>query len=249
MKVTVLTWNIHKGIGGVDRRYRPERVIELIRYYKPDVCLLQEVDEGVRRSNYHRQVDFIGDNVGLRHRVYSVTHKLRGGNGQYGNAILSRWPLFDEHNLDLTIGFRKKRGCIYARARVRFASGKTRTLGLYNLHLGLAGSERAKQLDRFISSHPFQGLHARTPVVLGGDFNDVWGTLGTRFLEPAGFSRAGERVNTFPATLPVRPLDGLWVRGEAQAERGFPSRHHLAREASDHLPLIAEINLNPMKRR
>ena len=40
MKLRVLTWNIHKGIGGVDRRYRPERVIEVIAHYEPDLVLL-----------------------------------------------------------------------------------------------------------------------------------------------------------------------------------------------------------------
>jgi endonuclease/exonuclease/phosphatase family metal-dependent hydrolase len=46
MKLTILSWNIHKGIGGIDRRYRLERVIEVIRHHDPDVALLQEVAEG-----------------------------------------------------------------------------------------------------------------------------------------------------------------------------------------------------------
>lgn len=245
MKLKVLTWNIHKAIGGVDRRYRPERVIELIRYYRPDFCFLQEVDEGAKRSSFHRQIDLIGDELGLRHRVFSPQHKLRNGQGQYGNAILSRWPLFDEHHVDLTVGRRKKRGCMYVRSRVRFQNGQSRTVGLYNLHLGLAGSERERQLERFLDSHPFAGLHQRTPIIVAGDFNDVWGSLGPKLLRPAGFRRAGELSNTFPAAMPMRPLDAVFVRGDIHAENCHPSRLQLARTASDHLPLIAHLDMSP----
>lgn len=245
MQISVITWNIHKMIGGLDRRYRPQRVIDVLRAYAPDFVLLQEVDEGARRSMQHRQVDLLGEALGLRHRCYGVTHRLRR-EGQYGNAILSRWPLMDVHHIDLTIGTRKRRGAIYARARVR-AGNKARTIALYNLHLGLAGSERDRQLERFLSSHPFSGLHERTPIILGGDFNDLWGTLGPRYLEPAGFRRAGKMVNTFPAYLPVRPLDMLYVRGDLQVQRCSPSQLPLARAASDHLPLVAAL-ATPMGR-
>lgn len=240
MELSVITWNIHKMIGGLDRRYRPERVIEVLQHYRPDFVLLQEVDEGARRSLSHRQVDLLGEALGLRHRIYSVTHRLRT-QGHYGNAILSRWPLVDEHHIDLTIGTRKRRGAIYARARVR--QGPTsRTVALYNLHLGLAGSERQLQLERFLNCHPFNGLHERTPVILGGDLNDLWGTLGPRLLEPAGFQRAGAMVNTFPAYMPLRPLDAIYVRGDIKVSRCTPSRLRGARVASDHLPLVAHLN-------
>lgn len=247
MKLTAVTWNIHKCIGGVDRRYRPERVIEVIASHSPDIVLLQEVDEGARRSQFHRQVDLIGDGVGLRHRVYGPTHRLRTV-GHYGNAILSRWPMFDVHYLDLTIGTRKRRGAIYARCRIRF-DRTTRTVGLYNLHLGLAGSERKQQLARFLESHPFHRLHHRTPIVLGGDLNDVWGTLGPLLLEPAEFRRAGALARTFPAVLPVRPLDGIFVRGDLEVIECGTSNHPLARAASDHLPLVARLEVSALEER
>jgi endonuclease/exonuclease/phosphatase family metal-dependent hydrolase len=115
---------------------------------------------------------------------------------------------------------------------------------LHNLHLGLAGSERASQLERFLSCHPFRGIHEHTPVVVGGDFNDVWGTLGPRFLAPVGFRRAGPLASTFPAAFPVRPLDGIFVRGDLEPERpARPVRVGLARVASDHLPLVVDLAL------
>ena len=242
MKLRLLTWNIHKGIGGVDRRYRPERVIAVIEHYRPDIVLLQEVDEGARRSHFHRQVDLLGEALDMRHRCYGVNVKLRR-KGQYGNAILSRWPLADVRNIDLTIPPKKPRGCLYARCRVR--RGKhSRSLILFNFHLGLSGFERSMQMKRFLKSHPFARFHARSPIVIGGDFNDVWGTLGRKLLRPAGFDRSGHMVHTYPAVMPARPLDGVFVRGDLASIRCFRSRMKVAREASDHLPLISDLRMD-----
>jgi endonuclease/exonuclease/phosphatase family metal-dependent hydrolase len=242
VKLRVLSWNIHKGIGGVDRRYRPERVIEVIAHYEPDLVLLQEVDDGVPRSRFDRQIDLLGEALGLRHRTYGPNVHLRGG-GRYGNATLSRWPFTDVGNIDLTIKPKKRRGALYARCRVR-RGRRSRTIAIFNLHLGLAGFERKMQLRRFMQSQPFAGLHHRTPIVLGGDFNDVYGTLGPKVLEPAGFRASGPPASTYPAIYPVRALDGLYVRGDLDCVRCARSRLRLTREASDHLPLIAEIELS-----
>jgi endonuclease/exonuclease/phosphatase family metal-dependent hydrolase len=242
MRLRVMTWNIHKGIGGVDRRYRPQRIVDVIAHYHPDVVFLQEVDEGARRSGFHRQVDVLGDALGLRHRIFAPNVRLRLGPGHYGNAILSRWPLFDARNVDLSIALKKRRGVLYARCRVR--NGRhSRTIALYNLHLGLAAYERRLQLRRFLGSHPFAQLHHRTPLLVGGDFNDLYGSLGRRLLEPAGFRRAGVASHTYPAILPVRPLDALYLRGDLHCDHCFPSRLELTREASDHLPLVADLEM------
>ncbi len=47
MKLRVLSYNIHKCIGGVDRRYDPSRIVEVIRKLDVDIVMLQEVDAGV----------------------------------------------------------------------------------------------------------------------------------------------------------------------------------------------------------
>ena len=240
MLLRVVTWNIHKGIGGVDRRYRLDRIIALLLEEAPDVALLQEVSEDMPRSQFHDQAEVLSEALHMPHRAYGPQHRFsRGG---YGNAILSRWPLSNVHHVDLTIGTRKKRGALQARSRVRVGE-HSRTVIFHNLHLGLVGSERALQLQRFLASEPFKGLHQRTPIVLGGDLNDVWGTLGPRFLQPAGFARAGALANTFPAAFPVRPLDGIFIRGDLRVKTCHPCRSQLARQASDHLPLLVVLDL------
>ena len=242
MKLRVLTYNIHKCIGGLDRRCDLPRVARAIRHYAPDVVLLQEVDAHAPRSRHERQAEALGARLGLRHRAFFSNVKLRGG-GEYGNAVLSRFPIASAANIDLTVPFKKRRGALHARLRVRPAFGGARTLHVYNLHLGLSGIERKVQLRRFLSSHPFAGLHHRAPILLGGDFNDVWGTLGPKLLEPVGFKTWPHRLFTFPAIAPVRALDGLYVRGDVRFLQLERSRLEVARAASDHLPLIADLEL------
>ena len=51
----LLSYNIHKGIGGRDRRYDLQRIIDVIEEENPDLICLQEVDHNVRRSRFHDQ--------------------------------------------------------------------------------------------------------------------------------------------------------------------------------------------------
>lgn len=242
VKARILTYNIHKAIGGLDRRYRPERVGQAISYYEPDIVCLQEVDAGAHRSNGDKQVDLLGDLVGMRHRTWFPNVTLRRG-GHYGNAILSRFHLTETENIDLTVGRRKRRSVLHARYRVRLPDGRrTRTLHVFNLHLGLSQAERKRQLGLFLDSRPFAGLHHRTPIILAGDFNDVYGTLG-RLLQPEGFSGVDRQIFTFPAYAPARALDSIYVRGDVDLGRVYRSQLKVARAASDHLPLIAEVEL------
>lgn len=240
MRIRVLSWNIHKGIGGTDRLYRLERISETLRSLHPDICFLQEVSDGWPTTHNDTQVDLLREALGYEHAAFGREHRFKQGG--YGNAILSRYPISDVHHLDLTIAWRKKRGALLGRVVVR-TEEMQRSVIVSNLHLGLAGSERGAQLQRFLECEPFRGVHQGTPVIVAGDLNDLWGSLGPRFLEPAGFKRAGERKNTFPAYLPLRPLDGIFVRGNVDVEHGGIPRARFVREASDHLPLVADMTL------
>jgi len=241
VRIRLLTWNIHKCIGGLDRRYDPERIRSVIAHYAPDVVMLQEVDDAARRSRRDRQIDLLGDLLGFRHRIWYPNVDVRGG-GHYGNAILSRFPFTSSDNIDLTIPPKKRRSVLHARLRVRLGARRGRTLHIFNMHLGLSGSERKAQLRKFVASHPFQGLDARTPIVVGGDLNDVWGTLGRKAFAPAGFI-GNPPIRTFPAYGPVRALDAVYVRGKLEIEKITAARVDLARRASDHLPLVVDMRI------
>lgn len=272
MFLRVLTYNVHKGIGGVDRRYRPERVLEVVAHYEADFVFLQEVDEDVPRSARHRQAEFFAEALGYTHRVFQRNVRLR--HGHYGNAILSRYPFKVLGDVDLTVRFKKRRQAIVIRAEIPVPGGvapapsrppnekklvlrgfspsngevhagaaNSRQVVLANIHLGLAGYERKVQLLRLLA-HDYLISHQQdTPIIIGGDFNDVWGQLGRHSLEPAGFSLAGGLIRTFPAVMPLRPLDRLFHRGSLEVVDCYASRLEVARHASDHLPLIADYRL------
>jgi endonuclease/exonuclease/phosphatase family metal-dependent hydrolase len=240
VKLRILTYNIHKCIGGVDRRYQPERVCEAIAHYDPDLVLMQEVDHGARRSNGDRQVDVLGDRLGFLHRTWFPNVQVRGG-GEYGNAILSKWPLIGASNIDLTVGRRKRRSVLHAEIRIRH-DDLDKTMHVFNMHLGLSQPERVVQLATFLASHPFRHLHADTPVIVGGDLNDVWGRLG-RLLFPSGFRSVDRPPRTFPAWAPMRSLDSIYVRGAVHLTALHRGETELSRRASDHRPLFADLVL------
>ena len=240
MQFRLVTYNIHKCIGGVDRKYGVERVIETLSHYAPDIALLQEVDDGVPRSRHHRQIDVIGDGLGLNHRAFQGNVSLRIG--QYGNAILSRFPLSDIRDIELTVPLKKRRRAIAARCTLR-TEHHSRTLLVINMHLGLAGFERTIQLRRILACDLLKHIHPSTGVIAAGDFNDVWGKLGKRLLEPIGFIPASGPLKTFPAFRPIRALDRVYFRGELKLLNCFASRSSIARKASDHLPIVTDFEI------
>lgn len=237
MPFRLLTYNIHKGIGGVDRRYRPERIVEVVAHYEPDVVCLQEVDEGVKRSEFHAQAEHLADAWGFDHRCYQ--RNVRVADGHYGNATLSRWPLSQPCDMELTVRFKKRRQALAAQLQVPHGD-VVRTVGIVNLHLGLAGFERKLQLRRLLASEALRGVAPPSPLIVAGDYNDVYGDLARAIMRPGGFQQAGGSPRTFPAVAPLRPLDRVFYRGALTATHAFAGRVQLARAASDHLPLIVD---------
>ncbi|MFQ5747991.1 MAG: endonuclease/exonuclease/phosphatase family protein [Planctomycetota bacterium] len=239
----ILTWNIHKAIG-MDRSFDPQRVAEVIRHHQPDVVLLQEVDRGVPRSRRTDLAAVLADLGGFPFHCYAQNVVLKEGG--YGNAILSRFRIRRKRNLDLTIAWKKRRGCLHAKLAL---PGSRRALSVFNWHLGLSAAERKMQVQRFLHTGTWKSLRARDLVILGGDTND-WRNLlylGAD-LKEAGFhawSEGGRRSHlpTYPSFGPVGALDKFFWRGPFHDFHVHRSRLALARTASDHIPLLAEVLL------
>jgi endonuclease/exonuclease/phosphatase family metal-dependent hydrolase len=237
----VVTWNIHKCVGGLDRRYDAARTSAVLSALDADVVLLQEVSQGGRWYKHERQVDVLGDALGMSHRSYFVNVKFGPRRGEYGNAILSRFPITSTDNINLTVAGKKARSALHAELRVPLPSGGARTLHAFNLHLGLGERERREQLRMLLASPRLTHIHRNTPIVVAGDFNDVLGSLGKRLLVPAGFHGPRRAPRTFPAWAPLRALDSLFVRGECELQSLTSARSKGSRTASDHVPLVAEL--------
>ena len=240
LSLRVISWNVHKCVGGLDRRYDPARIASVLAPHNPDIVLLQEVAQNGRWYQHERQVDVLGDALQLPHRSYFVNVKFGPRRGEYGNAILSRLPITATENIDLTVLGKKPRSVLHAEFRATLPKG-ARTLHAFNLHLGLGERERREQLRMLLASQRLSKIHHETPIVVAGDFNDVLGNLGKRLLVPAGFRGPRQAPRTFPAWAPVRALDSLFVRGDCELLSLQRARNRGSRTASDHLALIAEL--------
>ena len=87
-------------------------------------------------------------------------------------------------------------------------------------------------------------MHTHTPVLVAGDFNDVWRALGRDVLVPAGFNGPRRPMRTFPAWAPLRALDALHVRGDVEILAFERPRTKAARTASDHLPVLVDLRVH-----
>lgn len=240
----ILTWNMHKGIGSLDRRYDLERIATVIEYYDPDVVALQEVDDGVPRSASDDQAGMLGARLGYPHVAFGPNVYLK--RGCYGNALLSRHPIVHWHNIDLTLAGKKARGALYAELRVTSAEHRL-TLHVVNIHLGLSGMERRWQIRNLLACAELANLDRLGRIVVAGDTNDWSGALVRGRLRRAGFqcvTGVGRRASlTFPSWQPVGALDRVFTHGKIVCDHHHRARLALASEASDHLPVVVDAEL------
>ncbi|HID24031.1 MAG TPA: endonuclease [Planctomycetaceae bacterium] len=234
----LLSYNIHKGIGGADRRYDLQRIIDVIESQNPDLICLQEVDRHVRRSRYHDQPRVLAEYFRPAASLYQMNVHLKSGG--YGNLILSRWPLRSHHRISLTLRTRKPRGALLA-----VVDTPEGPLHLICWHLGLGQRERWWQVRRLLRHRCYREA-AHLPTLIVGDFNDWRNVLANGHLADQEFqqiTRPASRFRSFPAVLPVSSLDKAFARGPILVKRAHIVRSRLARQASDHLPLMIDFHL------
>ena len=238
-KLRLVTWNIHKGIG-TDRRYRLERIVAVLQDLDADVVCLQEVDRGVPRSSHEDQAERLSEELGYPHAALGLNVRVR--RGAYGNLILSRHPLADVHNVDLTVPPKKRRSGLVARVM----HGPPEGWMLANVHLGLMHLERRIQVKRLLE-HLFEGARPEQPLVIAGDWNEWTTRLVHGVMHDAGFHVArsdarprGER--TWPSRRPFVELDKILYRDPVRCHHVVCVLDDVTRVASDHLPLMVELD-------
>ena len=226
--VRLMTWNIH-GAFGRNPRFDLDRVIALVKSHAPDIVALQEIDSRrVRQAQAGNPFDVLQAALGS-HGIGAKT--VVTADGEYGQALISRWPLENTEIHDLSYPAREPRRAICTDVATPF--GPLRVIAT---HLGLTLRERRSQAIALLN---MLGRLDRPTVALG-DFNDwLWAGSVRRSLARAlpGFSRH----RTFPARLPLFELDRIYL-SPASALIGSCIDHR-ARDLSDHLPVIADIEL------
>jgi endonuclease/exonuclease/phosphatase family metal-dependent hydrolase len=234
----LLTYNIHKGIGGLDRRYHLDRIIGVLVREDADFVCLQEVDRDTRRSGFDHQPTLLAEALGSVTRLDQFVHPHGGGG--YGNLLLSRWPIIHAEPISIRQGRRKRRGALMASFQT--TSG---AIFVTNAHLGLSERERQWQAEQLLSHREFvETLHL--PALLAFDSNDWRDSLAAGPFHRHGFSEVtspASRFRTFPAGLPVLALDKIFARGAVEIESARVVKTRLTRAASDHLPVVVDFSL------
>ena len=226
--IRVATYNVH-GCIGRDGRHDPERVASVIVELDADIVALQEF-------TYPASVALESRTPAVLTTLDAYTCAL-GPTRQtvttcFGNALFTRHPIKEVHRIDLSMESREPRGALAATIDV---SG--RMVHVLAAHLGLNVHERRFQVRQILEY--LDSVRGTLSVVLG-DFND-W--LPGRSVVQLLDRRLGRppRAPSYPVTWPVVSLDRIWVHPQGALRRIFSHRTAAARQASDHLPVVAEI--------
>ena len=241
-RLRIATWNIHSAVG-VDGRHDLGRIGSVLCEVRPDVVALQEVDRGLRRTAFEDQAAGLAARLGFGSRFCATR---TASPGDFGIAVLSRFPVVAAHEYDLTYGERREpRSCL----RVDLApTGDTR-LHVFNCHFGLATLERRYQRRRMLSDAILLSEELHDPVVLMGDFNDrpvsvVHSSLRQHFTD--AYRATGKRRGATFGFGPLRlRLDHIYVSRQMRIIDCAVCRTQTARIASDHRPLVAEVEISP----
>jgi len=136
LNLKVMTYNIRHG-RGMDNKVNLDRIAEDIRKSMADIVALQEVDRFNFRSGFRDQAKLLADRLDM-HWCFATS--MRWGFMQYGNAILSRFPI--EHSEVYTLpGMKERRTLLKAVVRIG-----DRRVNVYTTHLGVGLQERELQL-------------------------------------------------------------------------------------------------------
>jgi len=224
-RLRLATYNIHCGIGR-DGRFSEKRILDVLNEIEPDVVALQEVES---RASGIDMLAWLARETGM-HAVAGTT--LMRADGHYGNGLLARCPITHVEQVDLTWERREPRNAIACDLdcqgeRIRVVA----------THLGLRPAERRHQIQLLL---PLFSERPDERAVLAGDLNEwfLWGRP-LRWLHR--YFVATPALSTFPAWLPILALDRVWSH-PGTLIRGLDVHvSATARAASDHLPLVANL--------
>ncbi len=240
MELRVVTYNVHK-CRGLDRRVRPARIVEVLREINADIIALQEVLSLQGALREKDQARFISEELEM-HCAIGGTRVHKGA--QYGNVVLSRLPLLETRNYDITVRGREERGCM----RADISANGSGLLHVFNVHLGTAFIERRHQGRKLVNEAILNNGELSGSRIMLGDFNEWTRGLTTRLLAShltsADIRAHLKRSKTYPWLLPLMHLDHIYFDDTLDLERLTLHKSRVALVASDHLPLVADFRIH-----
>jgi endonuclease/exonuclease/phosphatase family metal-dependent hydrolase len=226
----IATYNVHSCIG-TDRRHDPERVARVVAELDADIVALQEFRYPADVALETRTPIVL---TALEHYDFALGPTRARDAHSFGNVLLSRHPIRDLFRVDLSRRRREPRGALAVTVDVGGSE-----LHVIATHLGLRFSERRFQVRQLV-----EHVASRDPsfLVVLGDFNDWLPGRSVAHVLDDHLGRAA-RARTFPSWCPLLALDRIWVRPRDALVAVTAHRTALARRASDHLPVVATIEV------
>ena len=233
----ILTFNIHHG-KGLDRNLNLNRIKEVIRLSQADIIGLNEVDQAFsRRSQFVDQAKWLANGLEMNY-IFGPTISIPKAHSaavrQYGNALLTRFPIVSSrnHKFDFLPRYVEDRGLLEVDVQV-----KNTMLTCFVTHLSFAPLQHVKQTAFIIEKVKKKSF----PTIVMGDWNmkpssASWRLLNT-FLNDVNDGQG--RNHTFPSNRPFMKLDYIFVSKKLKVIRAEALKIDVL--ASDHLPYLAEI--------
>jgi endonuclease/exonuclease/phosphatase family metal-dependent hydrolase len=240
----IATYNIHKGFSQFNRRMVLHELRERLRELNADIVFLQEVQgehklHGLRHHNYPGvpQHEFIAEEV-WPHSAYGKNSVYAAGH--HGNAILSRFPILQSLNNDISAHRFESRGLLHS----EIALSSTMAVHCLCAHFGLFAKGRRAQTHALIG-YVRNEIPADAPLIIAGDFNDWRDHLGHTLASELGLHdvfqlHSGQPARSFPASWPMLRLDRIYVRG-FEVLHSHVHAGQTWRRISDHAALSAQL--------
>lgn len=241
--LTIATYNIHKGFSHFNSRVVLHELRDRLRELDADIVFLQEAQgehtrHGERFHNYPdgAQHEFIAEDI-WPHHAYGKNAVYEAGH--HGNAILSRFPILQSVNKDVSAHRFESRGLLHC--EVELGGQRVHCLCV---HFGLFAKGRREQMHMLVR-YVREGIPADAPLIIAGDFND-WRNQMSRTLadeldvHDVFHLHKGRLARSYPARLPLFRLDRIYVRRFAVLHSDVHAGGNWKR-LSDHAALSARL--------
>ncbi|VTZ63545.1 Endonuclease/exonuclease/phosphatase [Sinorhizobium medicae] len=237
-RIRFLTYNVHSCFG-TDRKLDPARIAAVIAECRPDVIALQEVDVGRARTGGIDQAHMIAAHLNMDAQFHPALHLE---DEKYGDAVLTALPMRLIKAAPLPSSG-EPRGALWV--EIDAAGVK---LQVIVTHLGLRGAERLRQATALLGPGWLGAMEqGKTRLILAGDLNATGRSASYRLLarqlKDVQLLTGNKPRPTFPSRLPLLRIDHVLIGDGIEVTSCQVHSSALARSASDHLPLLTELDV------
>ncbi len=241
----IATFNIHKGTTPFNTRLSLYRQRDLLQQLHADVVFLQEVrDVHGQHSQRFSTWPKAGQMAFLTEHIwddFSYGKNAVYPDGHHGNAILSKFPIVQTRNHDISAHPIEQRGMLHCEINLPLWDVP---LHAVCVHFGLFAHWRRQQVAA-VSAYIEQYVPSHEPLIIAGDFND-WNLRTGRLLarqlnmHEVFEQHHGRAARSFPSWMPMLPLDRIYVRGFTVKHAQVHGGAHFMK-VSDHAILSATL--------